>query len=225
MYYYTLVASLPALKYFVDAKSLPINRVRLNQRLQFLSDADKVELNIAERLLEWHRQPFTQQQRYFTQQYESALTDIKNPVLLAYIHRRINMRVAVAALRFRHGVVGHSSSVENFYGVGELVAWIKQHWHSDTFELDIKLPWIQQAYHFIENQNFIALQRLQMDLMWRYALSLEEQYAFRFEQVFAYVFRWDILHRWLQYDESIAQTRLQNLMNETVDNYQQHVEK
>ena len=55
--YYTLVASLPRLAHFDRAERLPINRVRLDQRLKSLDPVDAEDLSLAEVVLEWQQYP------------------------------------------------------------------------------------------------------------------------------------------------------------------------
>ena len=55
--YYTLMASLPALPRIDEAKSLPINEIRLRQRLTMLTKEDAVLVWETSRFLRWQRKP------------------------------------------------------------------------------------------------------------------------------------------------------------------------
>jgi hypothetical protein len=57
--YYTLVASLPRLRHFESAEWLPLSRRQLDERLSMLTPEDAHQLRLAERLVEWQRQPIT----------------------------------------------------------------------------------------------------------------------------------------------------------------------
>jgi len=209
--YYTLVGSLPRLVHFERAERLPINRIRLDQRLTSLDPSDATELSLAEALLEWQRYPLTYSDEQLAGHYREAMVRISNPDLRQFIELRMDQRSVLAALRRRH--LGHGAPEQGeFWGIGPSCRWIEDHWERPDFELQRMHPWIPEARAKLRDDDAKGLQRLVMDGAWDRLGRIADDHPFGFEEVFAYVFKWDIVNRWLSNRADAATKRFQELI-------------
>ena len=218
--YYTLVASLPRLVPFESAERLPINRIRLDQRMKNLDPVDAGDLSLAEVLLEWQQYPLALSVEQLTEQYRKAMAQILNPSLRQFIEFRMDQRSVLVGLRRRHLGQGAPKHGE-IWGVGASCRWIEEHWERPDFDLSRRYPWISEAHAKLESDDAVGLERLVMEEVWQHLGRIADNYPFGFEEVFAYVFKWDILNRWLSYQADAATRRFQKLVTEAVGEYQQ----
>jgi hypothetical protein len=58
-------------------------------------------------------------------------------------------------------------------------------------------------------------------VVWRRLSALEALQPFSFESVFAFVFKWDCVKRWLSYDADEAKENFQELATEVIRDHQQ----
>ena len=73
----------------------------------------------------------------------------------------------------------------------------------------------------LEAGDALGLERLLMDAVWTRLGRIADRSPFGFEPVIAFVFRWDILQRWLSYNAELAKTRFQELVAEVTREQQQ----
>lgn len=235
--YYTLIASLPKLEHFERAERLPINRVRLDQRLTLLDPDQASQLSRAEVLLEWPHQSLSTPEQQVAAVYRRNPDLFSNKELREFVHYRFELRIVMAALRYRRQLsntvehvidgnvidsnISHNNIFENKLfdkkvgqQVGPRLAWIIQHWDEPLFRLEGLYPWIRHAHKYLDNSDALSLEKLLMNVIWQRAAYLREQYLFGFESVFAYVFQWDIMHRWLSYKTDAATKRFQTMIEE-----------
>jgi hypothetical protein len=78
---------------------------------------------------------------------------------------------------------------------------------------------VAKAHELQEAGESLELERLLMGLVWDYLDRLTEGRYFTLEVVLAYIFKWDILSRWLGYDRERAQERLEELVSDAIDGY------
>ena len=83
------------------------------------------------------------------------------------------------------------------------------------------MPWIPEAAALLEAGAAKELDRLLMNAVWTRLGRIAERSTFGFEPVFAFVFRRDILQRWLAYDAQLAKVRFQELVAEVTREQQQ----
>lgn len=218
--YYTLVSSLPRLPHFESAAWLPLSRKGLDQRLSMLVPEDALQLRFAEDLVKWQRQPITRTNRQVVKQYRKLLPAIADPALRELVEYRLAQRTALVALRRRRLGLGPPAADE-VWGVGPWVNLVVSRWDSDDLGLGNLLPWISDAAALLEAGDALALERLLMDAVWTRLGRLADRSPFGFEQVIAFVFRWDILHRWLCYNAESGAQRFQELVAEVTREQQQ----
>jgi hypothetical protein len=218
--YYTLVASLPRLPYFETAEWLPLSRKKLDQRLTMLTQEDALQLREAERLVEWHRQPITRTTGQVARNYRRVMALLTDPDLSEFVQYRMAQRTALVALRRRQLGLGVPADDE-LWGVGPWLPLIKAGWDRSDLGLGHLLPWIPEAAQHLESGDALELERLLMDAVWTRLGRIAERSPFGLEPVIAFVFRWDILQRWLSYDAAQAKIRFQELVAEVTREQQQ----
>lgn len=222
-HYYTLWASLPQLPDFTIAERLPINRQRLDARLNLLGKNDQEQLAVAAPLLAWDREAVSRVDDQVARQYEAARSRLSNGILQAFVDEQLENRTILAALR-RRQLGQHSPRARSSrWGVGTRVRWIAQHWDDPNFKLDAPLRWVAEARGCLESGDAIGLQRLMLGLAWRELGQISERHPFRFEAIFAYAFKWGILNRWLTYDAEIAAQRFRELVTEGIGEHEARI--
>ena len=218
--YYTLVASLPRLPYFETAEWLPISRKQLDQRLTMLNPQHSLQLREAERLVEWHRQPITRTTEQVARNYQRVMALVTDRDLREFVEYRMAQRTALVALRRRQLGLGIPADDE-LWGVGPWLPLIKSGWDRNDLGLGHLLPWIAEADQHLASGDALQLERLLMDAVWTRLGRIAERSPFGFEPVIAFVFRWDILQRWLSYDAVKGKIRFQELVAEVTREQQQ----
>ena len=218
--YYTLMSSLPWLPYFERAERLPINAVRLAERLSMLEPDDRMIIDRTLAFLDWQKQPIERTDAQVAAFFQDtvALTS-SHPLLLQMIEYRMNERTLMAALRRRHKGLPAPEPPET-WGVGPWVQHIERHWEESDFRLALMFPWLPQARQYLAAGETLALERLLMGLIWRQLERLTPD-MFSFEAVLAYLFKWDILQRWLSYNRDTAHTRFDALVTEILGEHDQ----
>ena len=215
--YYQLVASLPALPDFRQSKLLPMSRRRLEERLSLLHPDDLDELVRTERLVSWHRQPVSRTNAQIAAMYEEVVANNRTPELLNIVDFRMNIRTLMVALRLkRQG----KSAPSGRWGTGPYTRVIESRWADAEFGLSAAFHWIVEAQVFLEQGDALGLETLMMGESWKKLSQISDAHPFGFEQVFAFVYKWDILHRWLSYDAEKARERFEELILEVTSDHQ-----
>ncbi|MFT5711021.1 MAG: hypothetical protein ACI8QT_001722 [Halioglobus sp.] len=218
--YYTLVASLPQLRHFESAEWLPLSRKQLNERLSMLTPEDAQQLRLAEHLVRWQRQPITRTSEQVAQEYKWALPQIHNAPLREFVQYRMAQRTALAVLR-RRKLGLPMPAPDDVWGVGPWLRLMTNNWDRNDLGLSHLLPWISEAALLLEAGSAIQLEQLLMDVVWTRLGRIAERSTFGFEPVIGFVFRWDIVQRWLSYDADKAKIRFQQLVTEVTREQQQ----
>jgi len=213
--YYALVASLPRLVHFERAEHLPINRERLQQRLRALAPAHHEQLLLAERLVEWRRQPHGRTDAQVVRAHAQAMARIDEPGLRDLVAYRMELRTVIAALRRR--LAGERAPAPGApWGIAPRAEWIRRHWDRPDLGLAPRHPWLHRARALLEAREARALERLLLDVMWRRLEPMADDEPFGFDAVVRFVFRWDIVARWLAHDPAAASERFRNLVAEAL---------
>lgn len=218
--YYTLVASLPRLPHFESAEWLPLSRKQLDQRLSMLTAEHTLQLQLAEGLVEWQRQPVTRTSEQVAHKYKQVLPQITDASLREHVEYRMAQRTALVALRRRRLGLPVPAS-DQVWGVGPWLHLMRDGWDRSDLGLGHLLPWIGEAAAMLESGAALELERLLMDAVWSRLGRIAERSPFGFDPVVAFVFRWDILQRWLTYDAQTGKTRFQELVAEVTREQQQ----
>ena len=219
--YYMLVTSLPHLDHFASADVLPIGRERLDGRMKMLHPEDAADLEMARAVMHWQEQPVRRTDEQVGRQYREARERTRNRALREILDFRIGMRIAMAGLRRRRRGLDPLRHKEH-RGLGPLVHRIESNWDADDLGLGGFFPWLETARGLLEAGDALKLEHMLMDRVWKkLRRSADLAGPFGFERVFAYVFQWDIVHRWLSYNAEAAAVRFQKLISEVTRDHQQ----
>ena len=214
--YYTLLASLPHLQRFDQTDRLPITRERLNKRLRMLTADDAQLYESAADFLAWQRQSATRSDEEMIGRFKKMEERIAVPSLQFIFDFPIDQRTIMAGLRRRFRGMPAPANGEP-WGVGHYVNHIERNWDDPYFKLSAIYPWIVQARSQLESGETLALERLLKSALWDHADRSVPAYDFGFSAVIVYVFKWDIMDRWLSYDIEEAKKRFDELVTEVTD--------
>ena len=212
--YYDLVASLPHLPHFERAERLPITRLRLDQRLRLLKPAHADQLARAQSLVRWRLDPLLgRTDAAQAAEYVALMHAPMEQPLREYVAFRMDQQTLLAALRRKRDNLGLPEGAAR-WGVGPWVRHIRIHWDQPDFRLAHLYPWLPQARDLLADGDARGLERLLMDVAWRWLDRCAEQNVFGFEAVFCYAFKWDILRAWLACDAQKGKTRFTELIDQ-----------
>jgi hypothetical protein len=211
--YYDLIASLPYLPYFEEADRLPITPLRLEQRLRRLRPEHIDQLNRARPLVRWCAERLTAHtDRSLITAYSRLIDSQLDAPLREYVAFRMTQQTLLAALRRKRcGMELPEDS--SAWGVGPRVHHIRKHWDASCFGLEDLYPWLPAASERLSAGDAIGLERLLVELNWRWLTRCAEQSMFGFQAVMAFVFKWDMLQAWLACDSDRAKVRFTELID------------
>ena len=207
-----LITSLPYHGPLFGAHQTPLSRVRLNNRLRILEEADAKALQALSAVLHWVDQSMTvtdaelieRASRFETAWGEGFLTDV--------MRFRMEMRTVYTALRRRRRGETTPPTGER-WGYGRWVRHIERYWNEPGFRLQRVYPWVNEAERLIEARDSLGLERLLLGIVWDYLIRISEGHEFDFEAVVIYVLRWDLIARWSSYDGARAVRRFNALVD------------
>lgn len=217
--YYMLVSSLPHLPHFLRADRLPINPQRLLWRRACLTERDAADLKLALDLLHWPRHKAAELDAQVDAQYRHAMSHIHDVALRGFVDDTMGQRSVLAALR-RKARQMPAPSAEERCGVGRWELILRDRWEREDFGLSSLFPWLSRAKAFLAEGQALELEKLQMEVTWAGASRIADADPFGFQAVFAYVFKWDVLSRWLSHNAGKAAERFTKLVEEVIHEQQ-----
>ena len=207
--YASLISSLPPHPLSLwQINYKPVSRIQLEKRLNVLTPQDAKLLAEIEARLHWSK--MTNQAEIIA---NKALT-IDNVLLNKAVQWRLDLRLIMVALRQKQSGVETADLPSN-----ELSRFIIQNWQADDFGLSIRFTWVKQAAQLLANHQALALEKLVLNISWQYYTTLAQSHYFDIEAVIIYVLRWDIVHRWQQYDESLAMRQFDKLVDNALGDF------
>ncbi len=213
--FYTLMASLPFLPPFDQVERLPISALRLRERLRMLDPKDQVIVEVTHNFLRWQRHPLERTDRDMIHHYANMMAAVTNPALRAMVTFRVNLRTLMTALRRRY--LGRPAPrPEELWGVGEWVGIIARHWQEPYFHLDHLFPAVKDLKQRMDRAETYELEHVLLSLIWENVSQLVTFNTFNLQALLAYLFKWDIIERWLSYQAGPAQERFKLLVEEAI---------
>ncbi|TWT58222.1 hypothetical protein KOR42_15930 [Thalassoglobus neptunius] len=215
--YYDLVCSLPHLVHLERVRRLPITPQRLKERLRGLKPEHASKLNEAMMLLRWRPLSLSStNDASWAESCEKFLNSCRIESLRSYVQYRITQQVLVAALRSkRDGLEWHDPPV--FGGDLALEQKIRRRWNVSYFGLEYVYPWIPEVQTFLTEVKPLNLEKTLMNLNWKWLSNYAGAPTFKFDDVMAYVFKWDILRSWLAHDSERARIKFAEIANQVAD--------
>lgn len=211
--YFTLLGSLPHLPPFDQVERLPINQIRLHQRLKMLEPKDAQVMEKILDFLIWSRQPVQRSSAEVAEAFQQALEAAEGlKDLTGHLTFRMDLRLIVALIRRRHH--GREAPALNRVRLmGRLAPQLVRNWDDADFRVEHLYPWVHPLRELIEKGDSVEVERMLLQLTWRHADSMGKKAPFSFESFLGYYFKWDIMRRWLKYDRRKAATRFEQLLN------------
>jgi hypothetical protein len=217
--YYNLVGGLPYLEHFESATHLPVTRLRLDSQLHSLTPEHYAQLQRAEDLVVWERQPVTRTDAEMIVEVQRGLDAISDPGLHDFVEWRLDQRTVIVGLR-RKQLSLAVPNADDAWGVGRFRRWIIEHWDDADFRLTAVFPWIPNVRESLASDNALEIERTWMNVVWQRLSRVADEEPFGFAAVFAFVFKWDILKRWLSYDAQAGKERFVELLKEVIGEHQ-----
>ena len=216
--YAMLMTSLPHHGPLFGAKQTPLSRLKLEQRLRVLEEADTVQLQLIEKLLLWGHQPMGVTDEDIVVQARQQVPQIENELLRSIVESTLEVRTFVAALRRRHRDAPAPRPGE-IWGYGRWVNQIQRSWTEIAFGLQGAFPWLLEANRLLQQNDAVALERLLLDHAWDTLGRASEGHYFDFEAVVIYLLRWTIISRWTHYNRVAAAKRFGELVEVGMGEY------
>lgn len=212
--YYTLIGSLPALpRHFEEAERVPISRLKLEERLKMLEPHDARVIEDMGDFLAWERQPLERTDEDVLRHYDQFMLTVDNRFARDLIRHAMTIRTIIAGLRCRRLGLGPP------LGIAPVAARIARHWNHPDFHLGTQLPWIGEVDAQLNGDSPFDLERKKLDIIWRHAKWLADQYHFTFEAVVMYLIRWEVVYRWTRRDAAVGQEKFARLVTEAMGEY------
>ena len=211
--YTMLMTSLPQHSSLFVARHTPLSRIRLDQRLTMLEDADAEQLRLVLDAEEWHRLQHVKNDADTVALARRNLTLIESPLLRTLVTDRLELRTVVSALRRRHRGDPVPAPHEP-WGFGRWMPIISANWNEPGFRLEPTYPWLSEAVKLLQQRDALGFERLILGTFWDHLGRATEDHFFDFEAVVIYVLRWDLIARWTSYDPQRAAQRFTELMDE-----------
>lgn len=214
--YTLLLSSLPLQPAdLFSTKILPISRIQLDKRLTLLDEQDAEDLARIEALLHWSKMQEADDE-HIVKTGLVELELIRSQFLHDIVLWRLELRTLLTALR-RKQASENAQLPDPFYGFGDHLPMIRRNWQRPDFGLGYTQPWLKQAQQLMADNETMALDKLLLNLNWRYYARLSRGHYFDFPAVVLYVLRWDLIHRWVSYDQDRALLRFNELVCAAMD--------
>lgn len=210
-----VLASLPYLPRFDLARRLPVGRETLAARLALLAPPDAAEIALAVSFLSWQRYPADRTDEEVIREHDCVLAAARTAALRELVAFRLGVRTLVAALRRKHLGLPAPRTNER-WGVGRWTRHVARRYAEPDFGLGHVLPWLPAARPLLEVGDAVGLERLLFGLVWDELERLTRVDRLGFGAVLAYVFKWDLVDRWLRRDAALAARRLDALAMEAL---------
>ena len=217
--YAMLVSSLPYPGALFDQAHTPVSRVVLERRLALLSDADRACVSRIERLLDWEAEAGAERDAALLQDAQALLDDLAaagRADLAGALRHRLEMRVALAALRRRRAGAGPPEVVDGAFA--PLARRIAAKWDRADLGLARAHPWIVRAAELIERGDSAALERVVLAEAWRDLTRRAQGHLFDLTAVAVYVLRWRLVSRWTRSESTAAEERFAGLLAASLAN-------
>ena len=181
-----------------------------------LQPEDAEVIQHANAFMSYHQLHFVPTGKEIINHYETLKEKHRKSSFWEIIEFPVNMKTILIGLRRRHLGRAPPERGES-WGIGPLVGHIQRNWNDPDFRLAPLYKWIPKAREYIETDEALSLKKLTFDLKWECMDQLSMGVDFNFDTVLAYVFKWDLIERWLSYNVDDAKVRFEELLTEAMN--------
>jgi hypothetical protein len=213
--YFTLIASLPRLASFRSAEHLPINKVRLDQRLRILDPDHAAQLFRAEFFVVWLPTQSGSDFLDIVRTYRTFMQQPLHSALREYVEFVVDQRTILSALRIKESGLPLPEE-DASWAAGRWSGWIKSHWDDQYLGLKQMYPWIEEAHELLRSKDVWGLENLRLQQCWNKLTRIGSDNLFGFEAVVSFYFRWHILNDWLAHDAEKSKNAFRQQVNEVI---------
>ncbi|MGQ7241931.1 hypothetical protein ACUN9V_00545 [Salinicola sp. V024] len=207
--YITLLSSLPHLRQPFHWERPPISRIQLESRLDLLTATDRRQVARIQTLIQPYSAATVMDDATLLHQAERLLDELESRCLCRWIVWRLQLDVLTAALRRRHHGETTPGPLARLPVVGRQ---LDRYWAHPTFTLERRYPYLTTLVPLIEQGDSLATEQALLTLCWHYFSQQRAEAPYGFEDVVLYLFRWWLVERSCQRDESQARQRFTLLL-------------
>ncbi len=217
--YVTLLASLPALPDPPFGRQpLPISSIRLERRLTLLGNDDRAALEAFLALVDWRQTGAALSDAALVRRFRESAPQLSGHGIGDLAEAFMERRTVLAALRRQLRGAPAPQGGEG-WGVGPRLAHIRAHWSQPLLGLGAVFPWLPEARRHLADGEYRELERLLLDVEWRWLTRERVYHRFDFRAVVIYLLRWHVVAAWRRYNAEAAEHRLRRNVYEGLDGY------
>jgi hypothetical protein len=208
--YVYLLSSLPGLPSLRTARALPLGEALLNARLGLLTPGDAEALQVALQLVSWRHLRSDLPEPAVIARMRDVVATHRAWALRDIVAFRLETRVILAALRYRRA--GAAELPRPLAAAGEIAERMARNWGDPGLGLGRTHAWVPRVLRLVDAADWAGIERLLLERAWDDLVLVDQRCRFEFGNVLAYVFRFDILARWLAMDRERAGARFAELL-------------
>ncbi len=212
--YALLLSSLPPIDSLFGSRRLPISRVLLEKRLEWLDPEDWSVLERIESVVRWDQLASSLEDSGFVERARELLEALPAGTIRDLVKHRLELRTVVAALRRR--LRGASEPPSGDWGLGSIRVLIERRWAEPDFGLAHRYLWLPAVREGLAAGEPLEVERLILSAVWRDLGRVSPLHQFDFEAVVVYVLRWGLVDRWMSHDAARAGALFNTALDELV---------
>ncbi|NCC21958.1 MAG: hypothetical protein EOM26_05795 [Alphaproteobacteria bacterium] len=193
--------------------SLPFTSEDLAKCLEMLSEEDREQIAKARWLIRLRHGD--EEEQVLLGKMRRTLDEIDDRVLREVLLEILEKRTAMALLRRRSAGKDCPGPQEDF-GFGDAAIQGRFNWSQPYLGLEYREPWIVRARRLFDLREAKELEKLMLRNSWNIITRARSGQIYSRTDVFLYVLQWELIRRFCAHDASVAASRVQALVEETV---------
>jgi len=192
----------------------------LNGRLRMLEEEDREDVEAAESFLLFRGRPIELKDEVLIAQYKLFMKNIHNETIRNFIQHHMDIRIVLASMRRKkRGLKAYPASI--YSALSQWAKHIEKNWEDRSFRLSYVFPWLPEAQELLEKGRALEFDRLLMSVVWDGLDRFRYGKDFEIEEVFSFIFKWNILNRWLAHEAKAAGERFEELLREVTSEHEE----
>lgn len=212
--YVFFLSNLPIFTGVDKYTSLPFTSEVLARNLKMLPEEDREQIDKARWLIRLRHGD--EDEQLLLNKMRKTLDEIDDDVLRNVLLKIMEKRTAMALLRRRSAGQPCPAPQENF-GFGDVAIQGRFNWSQPYLGLEYREPWIVRAKRLFDLKEAKALERLTLRNSWDIVTNARAGQIYNRTDVFLYILQWELIRRYCAHDAVEAASRIQKLVEETVE--------